>query len=639
MKDGFYLSAYIDIDETAHLTRLKVRHDQNISLWEKKGDKIRLVHYWELERLTGFKRHNVSFYSVEQALRLIDDLLIQHQLSFQDIIQVWGTPKLPNYVMSIPEHELNGLSYHSAAHLFSALFFDTDIFYSDNILALAVDGGPDRVVDTNALEKNYYSGCVSIKGKIDMFPVSSPGLIWVYLRKKYFNLREGTLMALAQASKSELYRPEEEALRLEKQDDWSKIVKYVDKLVEDAMKLTKKDTGILFSGFDDRFTEEENKISMVMKEIQTMSYKIMEKNITDIVQKFKLRTEDFYLALSGGYALNCPTNSKLMEKFRFKGFIAPPNVNDAGLSLGIALLSFYKQMDHFNFNMRHAYYGDKDTDLNGILENSKYQKHIYSVNDLELCQVVADIRHSPIIWFYGGAEVGPRALGNRSILADPTTQDSKDRLNNVKQRQWWRPVAPIVLEEDIQEWFEESYPSPFMLQTFRIKEDKIQKVPAIAHLDNSARIQTLNENDHPVLYQVVKAFKDATGIPIVCNTSLNDRDEPIINTIEETLNFALRKQFDVAYINGTRISLKNHNEFEESRPCLRPFHSFCLSKEETDRRLKELNPYCVPNEILAFYYNNPYLKRKYSLLKKDDVRAITLYASIQKTKMKVILGV
>ena len=147
MEDGFYLSTYLHIDEISHIMKFHIRHDENITLWEKDGNHIRLVHVWELERVSGLKKCNRSFYDLEQTKNYINNLLTEYELTLDDMKEVIGTPQLDtcNNYHSLKEYP--DISYHSIAHLFSSMLMDTDIFRKENILALAVDGGPDTVVD------------------------------------------------------------------------------------------------------------------------------------------------------------------------------------------------------------------------------------------------------------------------------------------------------------------------------------------------------------------------------------------------------------------------------------------------------------------------------------------------------------
>ena len=149
--------------------------------------------------------------------------------------------------------------------------------------------------------------------------------------------------------------------------------------------------------------------------------------------------------------------------------------------------------------------------------------------------------------FGGGSESGRRALGNRSILADPRSPDTKDIINEkVKHRQWFRPFAPSVLRDDVDEWFEIDVDSPYMTTVIKFKEDKRDKVPAVVHFDGSARLQTVTEDDNEWYYNFIKKFKEKTGVPIVLNTSFNDR-EPIVETPAHAIDCFLRTNIDYLY--------------------------------------------------------------------------------------------
>lgn len=589
MRDGYYLSAYIQIGRLEHLMKLNGRHDQNLALWHKSGDHVQLVHYWELERVTGLKQHHHHFYDVEHARRVINRLLIPYGITLDDMVEVWGTPQLDTCDDYHSVHDYPDLSYHSVCHLFSTLLFDTGKFFHERILGLAVDAAPDNVSDPDYASKYFFVGGYVDKGGVELFPVSSPGPLWDWA-KRYFKMREGTLMALGAASCSKAYLPPYEAASLIDSNRHDVVQELTSDVLARIERFTEADAGVLYNELDPRFTLRENQVSMMMKEIDKMSDAIMERNIEGILERFGIKPSETYLALAGGFALNCPTNSYLMQKYGFKGFIAPPCVSDTGQSLGIGLYAFYKKAGGFRFQMRHAYYGDKDTGLESILQSDTYAPFITSVTEMDERQVVEDLLRAPIVWFNDRAEVGPRALGNRSILADPRVAGNKDILNRVKQREWWRPVAPIILEEQVGEWFENAYPSPFMLQTFGIKEEKRDKIPVAAHLDGSARVQTLNRQDNPLLYSVIQAFQAATGVPVLCNTSLNDKGEPIINRIEEALNFGLRKGFRILYVNGRRIELQNHEQYPVKTVLSRPVTVELFSEEERAALLKQLNP-------------------------------------------------
>jgi carbamoyltransferase len=501
MNDGYYLSTYLCIDDIGHLITLDQRHDFNIALFKKENNTIELIHYWELERVSRIKHHGRAFYNPEHALNVINDLLSKYHITMDDIEEVWGTPHIQTSDDYHSIKEYPHLMFHSVSHLFSGILYNTDIFNNEEILALALDGGPDSIIQTTT-NKNYFTGCYTRKGNIvDLFPVDSPGSLWSFACN-YFKMREGSLMALASASTSEAFFPYKDTLRMKDSKTIMDAMNYFESLVKMVENLKPGDAGILFNSFDNRFSIEENKISMVMKEIQKMSIRIIEKNIESIIKKHSIDPKNTYLCMTGGYALNCPTNSHLIQKYKFKGFIAPPCVNDGGISLGMGLYAFYKKMfpSKLNFKLNHAFYGDKDETEYKITSNNTFNNYIKSVEELSLEKIAEDLTKFPIVWFNGRAELGPRALGNRSLLGDPRNNKTKKYLNELKQRQWWRPVAPIILENEIKEWFKNSYPSPYMLHTFRIIPGKVSVVPAIVHLDGSARVQTVNIKTNPLLY-------------------------------------------------------------------------------------------------------------------------------------------
>lgn len=241
-------------------------------------------------------------------------------------------------------------------------------------------------------------------------------------------------------------------------------------------------------------------------------------------------------------------------------------MSDTGIAMGCGLFAFYKRTEgNFKFKMNSAMLGDNDN-FNDFMERApEFQKYIERIDAFDLVQVTEDIIQSPIVWFDGRSEVGPRALGGRSLIADPRNIHNKDVLNKIKQRQSWRPVAPIIRASEVTHWFEEGFESPFMLHTFTLAENKRQLVPVIMHEDGSARVQTLAD-DGSRLARVLDAFYEKTGVPILCNTSLNDKGEPIINRIEEAINFCLRKGIKICYINGNRLTLKSRSDYPSSIP-------------------------------------------------------------------------
>lgn len=622
LKDGYYLSTYLHIDPLAHVTETSVRHDQNISLWKKEGEDIILITYWELERITGKKQHAQSFYCLDDAKEFINQLLARHHLCLDDMEEVWGTPGLEKQYPSSVREEYEAFTFHCLGHLFSALLMDSQIFYEETIICMAIDAGPDYVVK-NDNSKYHYCGSISKAGKIiDMFPIASPGIIWE-LARNFFGIREGTLMALANASTSEIYdfdfhRP---VLIYDENSSDEQVSKYFYSLVTAVNSLQEEDAGVRFSGFDTRFSKRDNQISMVMKEIQKQTNDIMEYNLNQMLAKYQLEPKKVYLAMAGGSVLNCPTNSNLMRKYDFKGFLAPPCVNDTGLSLGIALYSFYHSMNRICFSLKNAYYGECDESLDEVIQSEEFKSFIKKVDNLSLNRIIEDLQSEPIIWFNGASEIGPRSLGNRSILGNPVDSKTKEILNTIKQRQWWRPVAPIILEDDVCEWFEDAFPTHYMLHTFHIRRSKRDLVPSILHLDGTARVQTMSHVDNPDLYAVLQEWKRQTGIPIICNTSLNDRGEPIINTIKEALNFTLRKKIRIAYINCQRVELQQHEDYVFKTPYKR--QEFVKANPAD---VNKYNPDNLKPEEIGLYYSSGTINRMIDLDNSTDRRALSKIA-------------
>ncbi|PWW07335.1 carbamoyltransferase-like protein [Paenibacillus cellulosilyticus] len=599
MQDGYYLATYIVIDEYCHAFDIVTRHDNNIALFLKENDNVSLVHYWELERLTGYKHHAYSFLNTEHAVEFINELLAEYHLTIDDMQEVWGSPKISTVNDYHSFVEMPEYAYHGLCHLYSGVLLNTEIFHNEKILAFAVDGGPEffpKLTSAAAEQmKYYYPGCYADKGKVTHFPTNSPAQLWAYPAFRY-GLQEGTLMALGSA------------IEFDCQKDFFRESLLIQKY--DILYDTFKDLNLLFneledefaklpeSQLSDRFTYEENKIAFVMCIIQQLSKEIMERNVEQALRQFDIDPEDTYLSMTGGFALNCPTNSHLMNKYKFKGFIAPPCVNDTGMSLGIGLYAFHKKHGKFNFDFQHAYYGDRDHSLDEIL--TKYNQFVKSHGDFIADQFLSDIKNDPIVWFNNRSEVGPRALGNRSLLADPRNEDSKTKLNIIKEREWWRPVAPLIMEQHLGQWFEDDISSPYMLQTAIVKEDKFSQVPAVLHLDKSARIQTVNQQDNEDLYQLLQIFNEDTQVPLLCNTSLNDKGEPIINKLEEAMNFALRKKIKVIYLNKVRVELDGFEQYTEQSPNPRMKQTFKRKSEYSDKLYRRINPHNLNPKYFNF---------------------------------------
>lgn len=603
IKNGYYLTVYCEVDALGNVLKTSVRHDHNIALWKLCDNEVYLLHHIELERISGFKHHRIPFFSMDEFYQFIDKILIPYHITNSDIQGYIGIENIPNSIHIEMDEKF---AYHCLCHLYASMGMESDVFYNENILAFSLDGEPDTIIDIAAKDKYYFAGAYSKCGKVELFPASSPGILWS-VAVDILGMQEGTLMALASASLSRSFASYTLPSAIENLNDSLKMHSLIKHICNDVMQYSKADEGKKYNLWDNRFTEYENRVSMIMKIVQEMSIDIVDRNIEYAIKKYKIVPEETCIALGGGYALNCPNNTHIISKYNFKKQLIVPCVNDGGQAIGIGLHFFYNVCSGIKYSFPNAYLGNQSAQYDCIY--NRYIENVYNGLDL----LVDDIQHSPIIWFWGRSESGPRALGNRSLLADPRNMESKNRLNQIKRREWWRPVAPIVLEEECSNWFAGGFESKYMLNNFKIKKDKAELVPAIIHLDGTSRVQTVGK-DHMCLYQILKMFHKQTGIPILCNTSLNDKGEPIIDTIEQAFNFALRKKIEIVYINGKRYKMCNFNEYCEGEPLKREEQLFLKNNEIR----KSVNPYGVTDREY-FMYKNCGMLPKYNFGTKEDV--------------------
>jgi carbamoyltransferase len=236
------------------------------------------------------------------------------------------------------------------------------------------------------------------------------------------------------------------------------------------------------------------------------------------------------LCLAGGVALNCVMNARVRDRAPFKNVWVQPAAGDAGTALGAALWVDSRQRgaSERSYQMTHAFLGPSysEQEIEGFLLWSKLRyRRLANVAEETADLLMAD---KVIGWFQGRMEFGPRALGGRSILASPRSPTMQAKLNEIKDREDFRPVAPVVLEEEAANWFERSQVAPFMLFIFDVRPDKAELIPAVRHVDGTARVQTINRDQNPAYYDLLQAFFKRTGVPVLVNTSFNTRGEPVV---------------------------------------------------------------------------------------------------------------
>ena len=310
----------------------------------------------------------------------------------------------------------------------------------------------------------------------------------------------------------------------------------------------------------------------IASSIQAVTEEIVLRLTRNIAKEYSIKN----LCMAGGVALNCVANGKVLKEKIFENIWVQPAAGDAGGSLGAALAYWYQELNqkrkiNLSDSMRGSYLGPK-------YENSTVEKELLSLNakfkkysENDLINILAEhlSKEKTIGWFQGRMEFGPRALGARSILADPRSEKMQKELNlKVKFRESFRPFAPSVLIEDLSDWFELKDASPYMLFVADIKKIKqismtpeqeklfgIEKlnikrsdIPAVTHVDYSARVQTVHQETNPRYYKLIKKFKEITGCPVLVNTSFNIRGEPIVCSVSDAFKCMLGTNLDILVI-------------------------------------------------------------------------------------------
>ena len=316
--------------------------------------------------------------------------------------------------------------------------------------------------------------------------------------------------------------------------------------------------------FSEKFIElfgpprkKEEELTQYHKDLATSVQRVTEELIFHILRKLKERTGLENVCIAGGVAQNSVANGKVAEATGFKNVYIPSAGHDAGISMGSALYQYNHVLDYPRAKpVWSAYTGSRFS--NDEIEQFLKAKNIAykRLPDEALYDVVTEklIEPGVVGWFNGRAEFGPRALGARSIIADPRNPKAKDLLNlKIKRRESFRPFAPSILKEYTEVFFTKADEVPFMEKVFPIKKEKQSLIPAVTHVDGTGRLQTVDKNISPRYYGLIDTFRKKTGIPILLNTSFNE-NEPIVNTPEEALNCFLRTQMDMLVLENCVIT-------------------------------------------------------------------------------------
>jgi carbamoyltransferase len=280
-----------------------------------------------------------------------------------------------------------------------------------------------------------------------------------------------------------------------------------------------------------------------------------------MLKKLADRTGARAVCLAGGVAFNCVANGKIFDQTPFEQVYVHPAAGDAGLAVGAAYYVWHQTLGKpRSFVMSHAYWGPSyaTTEVRDAMRASAIPQGGFTITELSdhelMRQTAAIIAEAKILgWYQGRAEWGPRALGNRSIVADPRRPEMKEILNSrIKHREIFRPFAPSILAEKTAEWFSKSHPSPFMTLAYSVLPDKRDKIPAPTHVDGTGRLQTVTTDANPRYHALIAEFERQTGVPVVLNTSFND-NEPIVCRPEEAIDCFLRTKMDALVLGNLLI--------------------------------------------------------------------------------------
>ena len=477
---------------------LSVAHHDGSACIVKGGKILAAI---ECERLTKRKKDDLTPSNIKETINYVLDA-VGMELNDIDCIGLSGSPhdSHENKIQWTDNVYMLGLEGfkipHHLAHNASA-YYTSPIDYSISLSVDASNGVPEYYFQNSSI-------CIGKGNKIES--VVTPPIPYGILYQRvcaYLGIgptlhKVGTLMGLAPYGKSI--------------DDM-----HFD--LEDGHEIT-------------NLIEEDFSLAV---NIAATAQRDLEERLLHLVEELPFNSEN--LCLSGGTFLNCPANSLILKESRFKKIHHFPGCGDSGIGIGAALYVAHHMLDQ----PRYEY---KPHEICYLGKEYKQEKEI----DYEY--IARKISEGAIVaWMNGRSEFGPRALGNRSLLADPRNQHNRDRLNHViKQREWYRPFAPIVLEECYKDWFDFDVPSPFMLYTAQVK--KPQEIPAITHVDGSSRFQTVTEESNMHLYKLIKEFEKITGVPVLINTSLNGKGQPILESPEDGREFFNDVPVDIAVIHG-----------------------------------------------------------------------------------------
>jgi carbamoyltransferase len=404
--------------------------------------------------------------------------------------------------------------------------------------------------------------------KIDLFKEikfpHSLGLLYsaitYYLGFKV-NSAEYKVMGLAPYGKPKYYDQVRELIRYDDDGGFKMNMKYF--AYDYGLTMTNRNFEELFGR---PIREMESKLEQFHMDVAASAQRVTEEIVLRMTNHAHEVTGSKNLCMAGGVALNCVANGKVLRQSPFENIFIQPAAGDAGGAVGVATYIHHTLLgNEREFVWENAYFGPEYSteNIREYLDSHEVKYTELSRDDLLERTSEAIIDQKVIGWYQGRMEFGPRALGNRSILADARNPENKDVVNmKIKFRESFRPFAPTVLEDRVSDYFELDVPSPYMLLVAQVREDK-REIPSVTHVDGSARIQTVNHKDNPLYYDVIKRFADKTGCPVIINTSFNVRGEPIVCTPHEAYMCFMRTNMEVLVLDRFFMLKEDQKPLEE----------------------------------------------------------------------------
>ncbi len=440
-----------------------------------------------------------------------------------------------------------GIRHH---HAHAAIFFVSP-FEEANVLVM--DGyGDDAATSTyvgtgNRLERIWHSDVFNSLGMIYTFVTTHLG---------FRDFEEGTVMALAAHGDDRYLNLFRDTIRLVDDGRYEVDMSY---FMFDRYAFLKPFSTKFFATFgpprhhDEPVTDHHKALARALQVR-------VEEVVLHVARGLYARNRSRHLVVSGGVALNCVANARLLAETDYERVWVPPCASDTGAPLGSALWLHHQRHGRpRGFTLTHPFYGleeSEDTIRAALVAAGLPAERLD--DETLFARVARDLAEGRIVgWFQGRFEMGPRALGNRSILADPRRLATKDRINaRIKYRESFRPFAPVVLAEHTREYFEIDQDDPFMTMAPRVRPDKRDVIPAVVHVDGTARLQTVERSANPRYYAVIEAFARETGVPVLINTSFN-RQEPIVSRAREAVSCYLRTEMDVLVLGNFYTRSRN----------------------------------------------------------------------------------